>query len=214
MQVVPIFPLGVVLFPGTRIPLHIFEPRYQALVRDCLANDSHFGVVALRRGSDTDTDPAWYELGTLARIERVVRLPRGKLNLVVAGATRFQAVRRVEGRPYLRAEVELVESRRSGASGLFAATQLRHPFERYRQSLLSMGVIVPSFAELPKEPAELSWAVANHLVVELRAKQRLLEESDPMERLRLELSLLRRESVLLERNLANRLVETPFYSLN
>ncbi len=214
MQVVPIFPLGTVLFPGARIPLQIFEPRYRALVRDCLAGDSHFGVVAIKRGSDTDPLADWYDIGTLARIERLVRLPGGRLNLVVAGATRFQALRHLEGRPYLRAEVELVESTRSKPSSLFLASQLRAGYERYRLILVGMGVTIPPFAGLPQELAELSWAVAGHLAVELRAKQRLLEESDPIERIHLELSLLGRESVLLERDLANRLVVASVYSLN
>ncbi len=214
MQVVPIFPLGTVLFPGARIPLHVFEPRYRALVRDCLVGDSHFGVVAIRRGSDTDPSPDWYRVGTLARIERVVRLPGGRLNLVVAGATRFQAIHPLEGRPYLRAEVELVESARAVAPSPGVALQLRESYEGYRSSLLAMGVAIPPFWELPAEPAELSWAVAGHLVVELRDKQRLLEESDPMSRIGLELSLLRREALLLDRQLASRLVGSPAYSLN
>ena len=214
MQVVPIFPLGTVLFPGARIPLHVFEPRYRALVRDCLVGDAHFGVVAIRHGSDTDPLADWYQIGTLARIERLVRLPAGRLNLIVAGATRFQALRPLEGRPYLRAEVELVESARSSPASPVVAAQLQSSYERYRMSLLGMRVAIPQFGELPKEPAELSWAVAGHLVVELRDKQRLLEESDPAKRLRLELSLMRRESLLLQRSLANRLVGSASYSLN
>jgi Lon protease-like protein len=214
VQVVPIFPLGTVLFPGARIPLHVFEPRYRALVRDCLVGDAHFGVVAIRHGSDTDPLADWYQIGTLARIERLVRLPGGRLNLIVNGATRFQAHRSLEGRPYLRAEVELVESAPAVPSSPVVAAQLQGSYERYRMSLLGMSVAIPPFTELPRDPAELSWAVAGHLVVELRDKQRLLEESDPAQRIRLELALLGRESLLLERNLANRLIGAPAYSLN
>ncbi len=214
MQVLPLFPLGVVLFPGTKMPLHIFEPRYQALVRDCLAEGSLFAVVALKGGSETDPEAVCYEVGTLAKIERVVRLPRGRLNLTVSGQTRFQTVRRVDGRPYLRAEVEPMETFLARSSPLFVAAQVRVAYDRYRDALRGLRVSIPQFAELPRDAVDLSWAIADHLIVELSAKQGLLEESDPMARIRREVMLLRRESTLLGRRLANRLVGTPSYSLN
>jgi len=196
------------------MPLHIFEPRYQALVRDCLAEGSLFGVVALRGGLETDPEAPCYEVGTLAKIERVVRLPRGRLNLMVSGQTRFQTMRRVDGRPYLRAEVEPMESFPPGSSGLFVAAQVRLAYDRYRDALLGLRVSIPPFLDLPRDPADLSWAIADHLIVELSAKQGLLEDSDPMTRIRSELFLLHREATLLGRRLAIRLVGSPSYSLN
>ncbi|HUY53795.1 MAG TPA: LON peptidase substrate-binding domain-containing protein [Candidatus Nanopelagicaceae bacterium] len=214
MQVVPLLPLQVVLFPQTRLPLHIFEPRYQTLVRDCLAASSPFGVVAIRQGAETDADPTWHSVGTLAAIERVVRLPRGRLNLVVVGGERFRMRRLVAGRPYLQAEVEGWADLDSPTTPLFTAARLRAAYDRYRASLLRMGVRIPEFGELPRDPTALAWAVGGHLVVELQSKQRLLEERSQVTRIKTELALLRREATLVDLQLANRLVRAPTYSLN
>lgn len=214
MQVVPLFPLQVVLFPQTRLPLHVFEPRYQTLVRDCLAGGIPFGVVAIRQGADTDANAACYEVGTLATIERVVRLPRGRTNLVVMGGGRFRTLRRVAGRPYLQAEVEVVEDLDAAPTPLFAAARLRIAYDRYRASLLRMGIRIPGFVELPRDPTGLAWAVGGHLVVELHSKQQLLEERSQLNRIKTELALLRREATLVDLQLANRLGRAPTYSLN
>lgn len=214
MQLVPLFPLQAVLFPQTRLPLHIFEPRYQTLVRDCLAASSPFGVVAIRQGADTDATAVWHTVGTLATIERVVRLPRGRLNLVVVGGERFRIVRVVAGRPYPQAEVEGWQDLDATPTPLFTAARLRLAYDRYRAGLLRMGVRIPEFGELPRDPTDLAWAVAGHLVVELHSKQRLLDERSPVNRIKTELALLRREATLVDLQLANRLVRAPTYSLN
>jgi Lon protease-like protein len=214
VQIVPLFPLGVVLFPQTRLPLHVFEPRYQALVRDCVGDEIPFGVVAIRQDSDATT--SCYEVGTVAHIEKVVKLSRGRSNLIVAGGTRFRTVRQLEGRPYLRAEIEELEepSAPTHLAGRLATAQLQASYQRYRDSLTRMGVRIPEFSALPREPGALSWAIGGHLVVELHAKQRLLEESSHLARIEAESALLRREATLLDLQLANRLVRAPTYSLN
>jgi Lon protease-like protein len=214
VQIVPLFPLGVVLFPQTRLPLHVFEPRYQALVRDCLGDGIPFGLVAIRQGSDAAT--SCYEVGTVAHIEKVVRLSRGRSNLIVAGGNRFRTVRQLEGRPYLRAEIEQLEepSVPLHPAGRLATAQLQASYQCYRDSLTRMGVRIPEFSDLPREPGALSWAIGGHLVVELHAKQRLLEEPSHLARIEAEMALLRREATLLDLQLANRLVRAPTYSLN
>ena len=64
----PMFPLGTVLFPSVFLPLHVFEPRYQELTRDCLAGDNEFGVVLIERGSEVGGGDARFDVGTVARI--------------------------------------------------------------------------------------------------------------------------------------------------
>lgn len=214
VPVVPLFPLQAVLFPQTRLPLHVFEPRYQTLVRDCLAQAMPFGVVAIRQGADTDANAACHSVGTMAIIERVVRLPRGRLNLVVVGGERFRTLRRVPGRTYLQAEVEPVADLGASPTPLFAAARLRVAYDRYRASLLRLGIRIPEFGDLPRDPIGLTWAVGGHLVVELHSKQLLLEERSQVNRIETELALLRREATLVELQLANRLVRAPTYSLN
>jgi Lon protease-like protein len=83
---IPLFPLDVVLFPGTPLPLHIFEPRYKEMIAECRAQDRAFGVVrALEQGLA--------DVGCTAEIVTVVKeYPDGRLDLVAEGRQRFEIV--------------------------------------------------------------------------------------------------------------------------
>ena len=72
MTELPLFPLNVVLFPGMVLPLHIFEPRYREMVNYCLDEKKPFGVVLLREGEERGGPAIPYQVGTAARIMRVV----------------------------------------------------------------------------------------------------------------------------------------------
>jgi Lon protease-like protein len=102
----PMFPLGSVLLPGVVLPLHVFEPRYRALVRDCLAGDRSFGVVLIERGSEVGGGDVRTDAGTLARIVRVDELPGDRYALVAVGLHRIRVTRWLPDDPYPRAEVE------------------------------------------------------------------------------------------------------------
>jgi len=89
----PLFPLpGVVFLPGTLLPLHVFEPRYRKLVRDCLEGDSIFAVPLLREGwqSDYDGRPPVHEVSGVGRVVRHQALPDGRYNLLVLGIGRVR----------------------------------------------------------------------------------------------------------------------------
>lgn len=93
MKAMPLFPLSAVLMPFGRVTLQIFEPRYTDLVRDSLKNDSPFGVVWIRRGSEVSqrgsAAPTLGDYGTSARIVDWDQLPNGLLGLTIAGGQRF-----------------------------------------------------------------------------------------------------------------------------
>ena len=93
MSELSLFPLSSVLLPFGRMPLQIFEPRYLDLVRDCMKNDSPFGVVWIRRGAETaqrgDASPLLGDYGTAARIIDWDQLPNGLLGLTIQGGERF-----------------------------------------------------------------------------------------------------------------------------
>ena len=214
MSLIPLFPLGQVLFPGAELPIRVFEPRYRALVRHCVLHQEPFGVVGIRRGSELDPAPLSFRVGTLARIGEVSRLPGGESEVLARGETRFRLVAVAAGAAYPQAEVEPLPDLPSTWYADTAAEQLRPAYEAYRRGLVAMGLDLPAFHELPKDPTDLSWAVAQNLVVELEARQLILEERRPLERLRREISLLRREATFVERGLANRLVRPPSYTLN
>lgn len=97
---IPLFPLNVVLFPHQPLPLHIFEPRYKVMVRDCLESDKDFGVLLVHQGQ-------LFQNGTCARIENILeRFDDGRLKILTLGKRRFRVKRVIEGKPYLEGEVE------------------------------------------------------------------------------------------------------------
>jgi len=88
---VPIFPLaGALLFPRTQLPLHIFEPRYRAMVRDALASDR---LIAMVQPKDGDELPALFEIGCIGRISACDELDDGRFNIVLEGLSRFRIAR-------------------------------------------------------------------------------------------------------------------------
>lgn len=105
MPVSAMFPLGTVLLPGGVLPLHVFEPRYRALVRDCLAGDARFGVVLIERGSEVGGGDVRTDLGTMAGIVDAQELPDGRWHLVTVGLHRIRIERWLDDDPYPRAEV-------------------------------------------------------------------------------------------------------------
>ena len=101
----PMFPLGTVLFPHAVIPLHVFEPRYRALMQDCLDGDRRFGVVLIERGSEVGGGDQRAEVGTEGMITRAAELPDGRWVLEVTGR---------EGRRHRRMAARRPVSRRLG----------------------------------------------------------------------------------------------------
>jgi Lon protease-like protein len=113
------FPLGTVLFPHTLLPLHIFEPRYRALARDCLAADLQFGVVLIERGSEVGGGDTRFDAGTVATIVEAHEIPDGRWFIVAEGGARFRVVRWLPDDPYPLAEIEEIGEAEAGdAAGL------------------------------------------------------------------------------------------------
>src|SRR6185295_3732733 len=96
--------------PHTRLPLHVFEPRYRQMVKDALETDQRFGIVLLRPGWETDYfgAPTVFECGTVGTIEQAVPLEDGRFNIVVRGDVRFRILEEVSRVPYRTARVTAV----------------------------------------------------------------------------------------------------------
>src|SRR5258708_18104478 len=103
---IPLFPLGVVLFPHMPLRLHIFEERYRQMMRDCEERGTGFGVVAIRAGTEVGPVAQPHDVGTLAQLRHVEQLADGRYNLLVVGASRYRIGRISTARPYLVGEVE------------------------------------------------------------------------------------------------------------
>ena len=105
MPPLPMFPLGTVLFPSAVLPLHVFEPRYRALVRDCLAGERELGVVLIERGSEVGGGDVRSDVGTVAHIVEAQELPDGRWALITVGARRLRVQAWLPDAPYPLADV-------------------------------------------------------------------------------------------------------------
>ena len=107
MAAMAMFPLGTVLLPGAVLPLHVFEPRYQQLVRDCLEAPEHeFGVVLIDRGSEVGGGDSRSAVGVVARMLQVAELDAGRFAVVTVGTRRIRVTRWLPDDPYPCADVD------------------------------------------------------------------------------------------------------------
>ncbi len=107
----PLFPLHTVLCPGVALPLHVFEPRYRALVARCLEEGRPFGVVLIRDGREVGAGPTSIAtVGTVAEIREAGKFSDGRYELLIVGVRRFRIESVTVGRePYLVGDVEELE---------------------------------------------------------------------------------------------------------
>jgi Lon protease-like protein len=161
LSLLPLFPLEVVLLPGTPLPLHIFEPRYKEMIGECLANNAQFGVVrAVEQGIAG--------IGCTAEIISVTKeYPDGRLDLIAEGRKRFEVVELNRERSFLRAEVLLVpdEVEAAPASERTRAIQLH-------LEILSLAGAAQDLSSADQNA--LSFYLAGSLPLDLDFKQRLL----------------------------------------
>jgi Lon protease-like protein len=173
----PLFPLDVVLFPGTPLPLHIFEPRYKEMIGECLAQHRTFGVVrAVEQGLA--------EVGCTAEIITVVKeYPDGRLDLVTEGRKRFELVRLNQERSFLQAEVLMIDDE--------PGTPPRQDTARAVQLHSELMAIAGAKQDLSAaDPSLLSFYLAGSLPLDLDFKQKLLSLRSEPERLSLLISYL------------------------
>jgi len=108
----PLFPLGVVLFPGAELPLHIFEERYKEMIGDVLRDKSEFGIVFA-------SEKGMANIGCTAFVDRILKqYPDGLMDIVVRGQRRFEIILVDEERNYLRASVAMISDEEDEASDL------------------------------------------------------------------------------------------------
>jgi uncharacterized protein len=201
-QMLPLFPLGTVLYPGLLLPLHIFEDRYRQLVRDLRAGPEprRFGVIAIREGRETGVDgvSALYEIGCTATVRRVSERDDGRFDLVTIGAERFRLASVDRSLPYLQGEVEILpEQTGDPAAAARAVDAVQRVFLGYIEALTARGMTQVSVPELPDDPLPLSYLVAASIIADLPDRQALLAEPDALARLTAERTLLFRETAML-----------------
>lgn len=185
-QIIPLFPLDLVLFPGATLPLHIFEPRYKEMIGLCLRDKLSFGVVRVKEGEEEQEQPGESRIagfGCTADVLRVLKpYPDGRMDILAEGRKRFEVMGLNDEKSYLQAEVEYFED--DEADPAEAAT-----LKDLRNSALDLHaeLVLVSNAESPKidvTSAALSFQLAQALPVDLDFKQSLLEMHSELRRLR------------------------------
>jgi len=170
---IPLFPLpNVVLFPNVFLPLHIFEPRYRAMVSDALKTERIIGMVLLQPGWDADYlgRPRIYQIGCAGLMTHVDPLEGGRYNIILRGFEKFRILGEVEpaDRPYRRARIEGIEETISDAT----RDLLRQGRSRLEE-LLSTDI--PGLGSKAISDEDLVNALAQYLDLEPVEKQALLE---------------------------------------
>lgn len=185
LERLPLFPLDAVLFPYAEARLHIFEDRYKEMIEYCQEYDSSFGIVLIREGSEPDTQPDPYMVGTAVRITGIERYEDGTMDVTVRGERRFR-VRNMDSsgsfivagtEPVVEADVD--ETNRQDALTLRARELVREYIEIYFNQL---DVEVAKI-RLPDDATALSFLIANFLQITNRQKQHLLETTDTLYRI-------------------------------
>ena len=181
----PLFPLPLVLFPGTVLPLHIFEPRYRQMLADCLEREERFGIARLPEGiAEVEIAPG--TVGCIAEIVNTETLPDGRSNIIVRGAERFALVSLVSSpHPYHVCRAVAVEDEFEIGNELEAlATHVRDVFRRVARAARTLADDPDPLPDLPDDAAHLSFAIASMIDIGLDARQDLLSSRSPLDRLR------------------------------
>ncbi|HUC36876.1 MAG TPA: LON peptidase substrate-binding domain-containing protein [Acidimicrobiales bacterium] len=180
----PMFPLSTVLFPNALLPLHVFETRFRAMVKECLAGDRTFGVVLISRGSEVGGGEMRVDVGTATHIERSTSLPDGRSVLLVRGTRRFRVAEWLADDPFPRGTVEWIESAQS-SSGTGALSKAEAAVTRARALLSELGHDPSPALEAPPEAdvEARSWWLCERAPLVPFDRQRLLECGDLTRRL-------------------------------
>ncbi|PJM94648.1 LON peptidase substrate-binding domain-containing protein [Streptomyces sp. CB01373] len=220
----PLFPLNTVLFPGLVLPLNVFEERYRAMMRALLKTPEdeprRFAVMAIRDGHEmaesapgmpdptariergpaagfgTDPAKAFHSVGCVADAATIRERADGTFEVLATGTTRVRLLSVDASGPYLVAELRELAEEPGDEAGALAEGVLRS-FRQYQKRLAGARERSLTAAELPDEPSVVSYLVAAAMMLDIPAKQRLLQAPDVSSRLRDELKLLRRETAIL-----------------
>ncbi|MGH2971248.1 MAG: LON peptidase substrate-binding domain-containing protein [Gaiellaceae bacterium] len=173
-----LFPLGIVLLPTERVPLHIFEPRYRELIGECIEEEREFGLVYADENGVR-------ELGTRARVDEVLeQLDDGRMNIVVEGGERFRVEKLTRGRSFMTADVSPVDDEDGGEPGPGAVSRAASAFRALAAAADAEA------GDVDEGEKGLSFRLAAQVELAPEAKQELLELRSERRRLEMVADLL------------------------
>lgn len=199
------FPLGTVLFPSAFLPLHVFEPRYRAMVQHCLDGEQEFGVVLIERGSEVGGGDVRTLVGTVARIIEAQQLDDGRWVLGTVGTHRIRVRGWLAEDPFPRAEVERWDDEDTPGLDLDLEHLYQHAVARLRRVLALKAELaepaVDATVELSADPVLGSYQCAAVAPLGPADQQVLLAASGAGPRLSLLTRLLGEEEQYLRARL-------------
>ncbi|MCH7628289.1 MULTISPECIES: LON peptidase substrate-binding domain-containing protein [Novosphingobium] len=169
-----IFPLsGVILFPGLQLPLHIFEPRYRAMVSDALARDRRIAMIQPQ--SPVEGAPL-FRMGCVGKIDEIEALEDGRFNLVLEGLSRFRLLRELDvTTPFRQVEGELIDD---APDQILSAVE-RASFEREARAFANAQGYAVDWEQVARlDDESLINGVSQIAPFDTAAKQALLEAAD------------------------------------
>ncbi len=175
---IPLFPLGLVLLPGMRLPLHIFEERYKQMIAHCLADERPFGIVLF-------DGQAIHSVGCMARIDKVMkRYDDGRMDIMTRGGERFVIQELIEDRAYMEARVFFFDD----AETVTSDDNLEEVVQTAVNLLKAAGEVDigldPSTVGGRIDPKQLSFTIAALEGFAPAERQGVLEMTAPAERLK------------------------------
>jgi Lon protease-like protein len=169
-SLLPLFPLDLVLLPGTPLPLHVFEPRYREMTAECLSQKKPFGVVRAK-------DEGIAEIGCTAEIVTVIKeYPDGRSDILTRGVRRFELMGVNQERAFLQGEVFYLEDEPGGAS----AAEIAEAIRLHGEIMALAGGVKQ---EINSSELQLSFHLVGPLPLDLDFKQTLLGLKSERERI-------------------------------
>jgi uncharacterized protein len=194
--IIPIFPLpNAVLFPNVFMPLHIFEPRYRAMVADALTGDRIIGMVLLKAGYETNYEgrPPIYPIGCAGLITHSEPLVDGRYNIVLKGIEKFAVTGEDASKPYRLASIDALPEQ-VPAGDRPELHRLRQRLEALLAAAMEREGSDPKFP--PAVPDEdLVNALAQYMALEPLERQALLERDGVLARCRSLVELLEMKTI-------------------
>ncbi len=197
-NMLPLFPLSTMLFPGEAIPLQIFEHRYRQMLTDCTDGDSRFGILLIKTGPEVGRYAVTHEIGTVAQVTQVSDVGGGRFFVSAGGKRRFRLVQRHPDDSYPVGDVKLLDDE----PGTGDLTALPKSVEAASHDLLKLtrglGGDWTGDRELTDDPTSLSYYIPKLLHTDETEKKILLEAGTTMERLGIEGALLTAQDATLK----------------
>jgi len=197
----PILPLrGLVVYPFTAVPLTVGQPRSIRLVDDVMSSDRLIGLVATKQPEIENPNPEdLFSIGTAATIHRMFRAPDGTIRLVIQGIARFKIKEYTQEEPYLKAIIEAhPETKEDSIEEEAIARNVRDQFQHIAEMIPSIPAELVASITAIQDPLQTAYTIANFQRMDLQDGQKILELDSSLEKLKSLVSILIRESEVLE----------------